>query len=125
VQQAKRDQVRREAVSADELEAANEEMLRTGHMAQARHVSGRLFKEIDGTWTDLMHTDSLQTVRIELFSDAYFAVLEALPELEPYLSELGAALVAGERVSIRFGDAGATTVSESGLRRLVQEFRGQ
>ena len=125
VQQAKRDQVRREAVSADELEAANEEMLMVGHMGQARHVAGRLFKETDGVWTDLMHTDSLRTVRIELFSEAYFAVLEALPELEAYVSEFETLLVAGERLSIQFGDAGATTVSESGLRRLVQEFRGQ
>jgi hypothetical protein len=112
-------------VSADELEQANEAMLQIGHMGQARHVAGRLFKEIDGTWTDLMHADSAHTARIELFSAAYFAVLEALPELEPYVRELGAVVVAGERISIAFGEAGAATVSESGLRRLVQEFRGR
>jgi hypothetical protein len=125
VQQAKRDQVRREAVSADELEAANEEMLMIGHVGQARHVSGRLFKEIEGVWTDLMHSDSTQTVRIEQFSEAYFAVLDALPELEAYVSEFEAVIVAGERLSIQFGDAGASTVSARGLRRLVREFRGQ
>ena len=125
VRQAKRDRVRREAVSEAELDSADEAMLLNGHMGQARHVAGRLFKEIDGTWTDLTHTDSLRTVRVEMYSNAYFAVLEALPELEPYVSEFGAALVAGERLSIRFGDGGAATVSESGLRRLVQEFRGQ
>jgi Ca-activated chloride channel family protein len=125
VRQAKRDQVRREAVSEGELDSANEEMLLAGHLGQARHVSGRLFKDVEGVWTDLMHTDSLRTVRVELFSEAYFAVLEALPELAAYVSEFETLLVAGERLSIRFGDAGATTVSESGLRRLVQEFRGQ
>ena len=125
VRQAKRDQVMRQAVSADELEAANEEMLRTGHMGQSRHVAGRLFKEVGGVWTDLMHADSTRTVRIELFSAAYFTVLQALPELEPYVTEFDAVIVAGERVSVQFGDTGAATVSESGLRRLVQEFRGQ
>jgi Ca-activated chloride channel family protein len=125
VQQAKRDQLRRQAVSADELEASNEAMLQIGHMGQSRHVAGRLFKDVEGVWTDLMHADSAQTVRIELFSAAYFAVLKALPELEPYVTEFGAVVVAGERMSVQFGDAGAATVSESGLRRLVQEFRGQ
>jgi Ca-activated chloride channel family protein len=125
VRQAKRDQARREAVSADELDAANAAMLQIGHMGQTRHVAGRLFKEIDGTWTDLMQSDSVQTVRVELFSAAYFAVLKALPELEPYVTEFGTVVVAGDRISVRFGDAGAATVSESGLRRLVQEFRGQ
>ncbi len=125
VRQAKRDQARREAVSAGELEAANEAMLRIGHMGQTRHVAGRLFKEVDGIWTDLMHADSVQTVRVELYSDAYFAVLKALPELGPYVTEFGAVVVAGERVSVRFGDAGTATVSGSGLRRLVQEFRGR
>jgi hypothetical protein len=94
-------------------------------MGQSRHVAGRLFKDVEGVWTDLMHADSAQTVRIELFSAAYFAVLKALPELEPYVTEFGAVVVAGERMSVQFGDAGAATVSESGLRRLVQEFRGQ
>lgn len=125
VRQAKRDQARRLAVSADELDAADEAMLRSGHMGQTRHVAGRLFKEIDGAWTDLMHADSAKTVRIELFSAAYFAVLKALPELAPYVTEFGAVVVAGEQVSIRFGDEGTATVSESGLRRLVQEFRGR
>jgi Ca-activated chloride channel family protein len=125
VRQAKRDQARRQAVSADELDAANEAMLQIRHMGQTRHVAGRLFKEIEGTWTDLMHADSVQTIRVELFSAAYFAVLKALPELEPYVTEFGTVVVAGDRVSIAFGDAGAATVSESGLRRLVREFRGQ
>jgi Ca-activated chloride channel family protein len=125
VRLAKRDQARREAVSADELDAANEAMLKIGHMGQTRHVAGRLFKEIDGTWTDLMHADSVQTVRVELYSAAYFAVLTALPELEPYVTEFGAVVVAGDRVSIAFGEAGAATVGESGLRRLVREFRGR
>jgi len=125
VQQAKRDRARRLAVSSDELEAANEAMLQIGHVGQARHVAGRLFRAIDSVWTDLGHADSARVVRIESFSEAYFAVLKALPELEPFVTQLGTVLVAGEHLSIRIGDGGATTVSEGGLRRLVHEFRGR
>jgi hypothetical protein len=125
VQLAKRDQARRQAVSSDELEAANEEVLRIGHVGQARHVAGRLFRAVDGVWTDLMHADTALTVTIAPFSEAYFAVLQALPELERYVTELGAVVVAGERLSIRFGEGGTDRVSASGLRRLVREFRGR
>lgn len=125
VQVAKRDRARREAISADELEAADDAMLQIGHMGQSRHVAGRLFKAIDGVWTDLRHADTTRTVRIESFSDAYFVVLRALPELEPYVTELGPVVVAGARISIQFGDGGVATVSDAGLRRLVREFRGQ
>jgi len=36
----------------------------------------------DGTWTDLGHGDSLRLVTIAPYSDAYFALLKALPDLQ-------------------------------------------
>jgi len=72
-----------------------ESILNLGHMPQTRHVAGRLFKEIDGVWTDLGHDDTQQVVRIAAFSDAYFALLAALPELEPYVKDFQILLVAG------------------------------
>jgi Ca-activated chloride channel family protein len=125
VRMAKQDRARREARNETELASADEALLLRGHMAQARHVAGRLFKEIEEVWTDLRHADSVQTVRIELYSAAYFAVLGALPELKPYVSEFGDVVIAGERLSIHIGDGGASTFSTNGLRRLVREFRGQ
>ena len=126
VRQAKRDQVRRQAVSADELDAANEAMLLNGHLGQTRHVAGRLFKEADGTWTDLGHVEGTQrVVRIAAYSDAYFALLQALPELEPYVTEFGTVLVAGDRASIRIDESGAERLSADAVARLVREFRGR
>jgi Ca-activated chloride channel family protein len=125
VRMAKQDRARRDARTEAELASADEVLLRRGHMAQSRHVAGRLFKEIEGVWTDLRHADSVQTVRIELYSAAYFAVLEALPELKAYVSEFGDVVIAGERLSVHIGDGGASSFSASGLRRLVREFRGQ
>jgi hypothetical protein len=87
-------------------------------------VAGRLFIEIDGLWTDLAHQHSRDVVEIQQFSEAYFKVLERLPELEGYVKEFGAVLVAGESVSIKFGDSGEERLSPLRIGRLVRGFRG-
>jgi Ca-activated chloride channel family protein len=114
---------RREAKSQMEVDAANEALLLRGHVAQTRHVAGRLFKEADGVWVDLHHKNTTQTVRVEPFSQAYFGVLRALPELESYLREFERVIVAGERVSIEVASGGVETLSARRLQRLVREFR--
>ncbi len=115
----------REAKGMADLAAVDEEMLNRAHMGQARHVEGRLFRDTDGVWTDLRHAESQRIVRIAAFSDAYFAVLAALPELEPYVTELGTLVVAGAQVSIGIDDGGATRLTDDAVARLVREFRGR
>ena len=63
-------------------------------------------------------------VSVEPFSAAYFALLQALPELrEP--SRLGDdVLVAGRTVSIRFQRTGQVSISGSAVMKLAQAFRG-
>ena len=80
--------------------------------------------EVEGVWTDMAHNDSLEVVEIEQFSDAYFKVLERLPELEGYLKEFGEVLVAGVDVSIKIGDSGEELLSPLRIGRLVRGFRG-
>ncbi|HEV8381294.1 MAG TPA: VIT domain-containing protein, partial [Gemmatimonadales bacterium] len=46
-----------------------------------QRIGGRLFIMRDSTWTDLGHGDSLHVVSIAPYSEAYFAVLKALPDL--------------------------------------------
>jgi Ca-activated chloride channel family protein len=122
---AEQSRARREAKSALELEAADEALLGRGHVGQARHVAGRLFKDLDGVWTDLQHDAGTRIVRIAAFSDAYFAVLEALPELKPYVTEFGSVIVSGDQVAIHIGDAGADRLSGQAVQRLVHEFRAR
>src|SRR5439155_23307283 len=78
------DQARREAKSAAVANAAEaadmDEAMRgrvTGHAS--RRVGGRLFVRRDSVWTDVAHGDSLPVVQVAAFSDAYFALLRALP----------------------------------------------
>jgi Ca-activated chloride channel family protein len=125
VAQAEESRMRREVKSQADLVAADEIMLQRGHLGQSRHVAGRLFVEKDAVWTDLRHNSSLNIVSLEPFSEAYFAVLQALPELEAYLKEFDHVLVAGEQISIQVAPHGQNRMDPSELRRIVREFRGR
>ncbi len=92
--------------------------------SQVRRVSGRLFVRRDATWTDARHSESLQVIEVVPFSDAYFALVRALPEIRPYLSTEGSVLIAGKRASIKFTDSGVTSMSDSRVDQVVRMFRG-
>ena len=94
---------------------------RDGH--QARHVGNRTFAWRDSTWTDIAHGDSLPVVRVAAFSDAYFELLRALPELVRPATLAPAVLVAGRRVSIKIGADGKSAWAEGELDRIMREFR--
>jgi len=89
-----------------------------------QRVGGRLFIMRDSVWTDLGHGDSLRVVSIAPYSDAYFAVLKALPDLREVAALEPGVLVAGRRVSLKIGAGGKTTLTQNELERLVREFRG-
>src|SRR5436190_1047556 len=89
-----------------------------------QRVGGRLFILRDSTWTDLGHGDSLRVVSIAPYSDAYFAVLAALPDLREVAALEPTVLMAGKRVSIKIAEGGKTRWNPGELERLVREFRG-
>jgi Ca-activated chloride channel family protein len=103
---------------ADELTAA------AGGARSVRRIAGRMFVERGGVWTDAAHQDSLRVVEVAPFSDAYFQLVRALPEIAPYLGAGDAVLVAGRRASIKV-TAGGTSAWQAGqLAALVRAFRG-
>lgn len=89
-----------------------------------QRVGGRLFIMRDSTWTDLSHGDSLRVVSIAAYSEAYFALLKALPDLREAAALEPAVLVAGKRASIKIEEGGKTRWNPGELERLVREFRG-
>ncbi len=125
VARAEQARMNREAKSMANIAAAELEVTRLAHGPATRHVAGRLFVLKDGVWTDLWHADSLRVVRIEPFSDAYFALLDRLPELKPYWSELDRVLVSGKRVSISLDAVGTATLGAAELDRLARDFRSR
>ena len=105
----------------DEVDA-----LRRAHSGinPTQRVGGRLFIMRDSTWTDLGHGDSLRVVSIAPYSEAYFALLKALPDLREVAALEPAVLVAGRRASIKIGEGGKTRWNPGELERLVRDFRG-
>jgi Ca-activated chloride channel homolog len=91
--------------------------------AGERVVAGRRFVQRGGTWEDARHGPDLAVVTVEPYSEAYFAVLRALPELVQVLRELDPVTVAGRRSSVRVASGGMTALDAAAVRRLVQEFR--
>ncbi len=88
-----------------------------------RQVGGRWFHHIDGTWTDLTAAPT-RVVRIAPFGEAYFDLIELLPELKPYLAALDRVLVVGARVSVKIDPEGSDTMSDKELKALARDFRG-
>jgi Ca-activated chloride channel family protein len=89
-----------------------------------QRVGGRLFIMRDSTWTDLGHGDSLNVVSIAPYSEAYFALLKALPDLREPAALGPAVVVAGKHASIKIGEGGRSRWLPGELERVVRQFRG-
>jgi Ca-activated chloride channel family protein len=109
------------AVDASELDDVRR--ARSG-INPTQRVGGRLFIWRDSTWTDVSHGDSLHVVTVAPYSDAYFALLRALPDLVGSAALEPAVLMAGRHASIKIGAGGKTRWATGELERLVRDFRG-
>jgi Ca-activated chloride channel family protein len=89
-----------------------------------RRIGGRIFVDRGGVWTDAAHQDSLRVVDVAPYSDAYFQLVRALPEIAPYLGAGETVLVAGRRASIKVTAGGASAWRAGQLEALVRAFRG-
>jgi Ca-activated chloride channel family protein len=107
-------------VNAAELDDARR--ARSG-INPTQRVGGRLFIWRDSTWTDLGHGDSLRVVTVAPYSEAYFALLRALPDLAAAAALEPAVLVAGRRASIKIEAGGKTAWRSGELDALVRDFR--
>ena len=91
---------------------------------EVRRAGGRLFVRTDSGWTDAAQRDSLKVVAVAPYSDAYFALARALPEIAPCLGVAEDVLIAGRRSSIRITAAGTSAWRPGELEQLVRAFRG-
>jgi Ca-activated chloride channel family protein len=124
-------QSRSEALQASKsvvAPAADEEELdallrgRAG-ISPTQRIGGRLFILRDSVWTDLRQADSLPVIIVAPFSQAYFALLRAMPELARPVGLTPAVLVAGGRVSVKIAAGGKETWRAGELEALVRAFR--
>ncbi|HJS43305.1 MAG TPA: VIT domain-containing protein [Gemmatimonadales bacterium] len=118
-------QLQEVVVTAAEDQSRFDAVLRArSGISPTQRIGGRLFIMRDSTWTDLNHGDSLRVVTVVPYTDAYFALLKALPDLREPAALEPAVLVAGRRASIKIGTSGKTRWNPGELERLVRDFRG-
>lgn len=110
------------ATRADSIAIDDARAARAGAVT-TRRVGGRLFALRDALWTDVAHADASPVVAVAPYSDAYFALLTALPELVGAAALEPAVVVAGRRTSIKIEAGGKTMWAPGELARLVASFR--
>ncbi|HMJ58635.1 MAG TPA: VIT domain-containing protein [Gemmatimonadales bacterium] len=125
LQDSMRGAVRLDAVVVTGVNAAELDEVRRARSGinPTQRVGGRLFIWRDSTWIDLSHGDSLRVVSVAPYSDAYFALLRAMPDLGQAAALEPAVLVAGRRASIKIEAGGKTTWRPGELDALVRDFR--
>jgi len=124
-QDSMRGAVRLDAVVVTGVNAAELDDVRRARSGinPTQRVGGRLFIWRDSTWTDLGHGDSLRVVSVAAYSEAYFALLRAMPDLGQAAALEPAVLMAGRRASIKIEAGGKTTWRPGELNALVRDFR--
>jgi len=128
VQAAEASRMRREVNSAADLREAEETMARWNAGATsdgARMVGGRTFRQEDGTWRDAGIRGDAPVVKVAPYSQAWFRLLEALPELRQPATELQTVALGGARITLELVDGGEDTLPPGRIREIVEAFRGR
>jgi Ca-activated chloride channel homolog len=114
----------REAKTSSEVDAAASMDRAEERDANTRTVAGRTFRNLNGMWTDAAYrSGSGDVVTIEPFSPAYFALLQAMPELEPYWKAFDRVVVNGRSTSIKLAVGGAKQLDATRMAAIVKGFR--
>ncbi|MEP7326888.1 MAG: VWA domain-containing protein, partial [Gemmatimonadota bacterium] len=101
-----------------------DELRRRDGSAPTRRAGGKVFRQ-DGTrWIDVLVSDSVPVSEVVAYSDAYFALVRALPELSQYLAAGDDLTIAGKRATIRIGATGTRTWTAGQLERLLRAYKG-
>ena len=104
-------------------ERAQDRVGGSGMGATQRVIGSRRYQQRGAQWSDVGHR-AQRVVNIEAFSAAYFALLQALPELRDASTLGDDVLVAGKTVSIRFQRTGQARLAGSEVMQLAKAFRG-
>jgi len=121
VQMAERSRQFRAAGRADEVDALAKGILRDAD-SETTVLAGRVLRLEADIWVEVGRDEALPVVTIERFSEAWFTILKALPELEPVLSA-GRVEVSGQGLRLKIDTQGLSTLSVADRARLVRAFR--
>lgn len=99
--------------AADEAAAARTDM---------RRVGTRSFALRDGVWVDARRADSTKVVKVQAFSEAYFKLMETIPELREIFALGDRVSVVGRDVAIEVVTDGSRTLSDSDLASIKSRW---
>jgi len=118
----------RDVTSVGKLAAAEaflaEEVQTDGDAGSTRVVAGRLFHLENGVWKDAATMEAQEVVKVKAFSEAYFQILDALPEVKLVVGTLSPVIIAGRKVALEVGSEGIEKLEQGRMRDLVTRFRG-
>ena len=87
-----------------------------------QRLNGRTFVLRDGVWTDVRYRPNMSTTAIKPFSQAYFDLLERLPELRAVFTIGGRVLVVGRDRAVSLSDSGVAQVTAAELKAIVSAW---
>jgi Ca-activated chloride channel family protein len=87
-----------------------------------RRAGTRTFVMKRDTWTDSRSIDSTKVVRVKAFSDAYFRIMEAIPELREVFALGDKVIVGGREIAIEVGTSGLESMSDSDIKRIQSKW---
>lgn len=99
--------------------AAGGEMHDGGRM---QRVGGRVFRLVDGVWTDGIARSNARVLRVRAYSDAYFALLRELPELGAWLGLGDRVRVTGRALVLEVGPDGLDTLDRADVARAARDW---
>jgi Ca-activated chloride channel family protein len=87
-----------------------------------KRAGNRIFVHRNDRWTDISYKPETKIVKIKPFSPAYFAVLDAIPDLRAAFAVGDRVLVSGTHVAIEVGPDGADTLGTAELHSLKEQW---
>jgi Ca-activated chloride channel family protein len=88
-----------------------------------RRAGTRVFSLRGDTWVDTRMSDSLKVTKVLAYSDAWFRLVEAIPELREAFALGDKVTVAGKSIAIETGDAGISSIDEATLRQMKDRWQ--
>jgi Ca-activated chloride channel family protein len=85
---------------------------------ESRRVGSRVFLKHGDVWVDAAKSDSARTLRIKPFSDAYFKLVDAVPELRDIFALGDKVAVGTKTITIELTDDGAAAISDADLKTI-------
>ena len=84
-----------------------------------RIIVGKTFRLRGDVWVDTAHTEKAILIRIQRNSDAYHALLQAIPQLKPYFDAEERILINLGQYSVEIAPDGKTSLIEEEVQQLL------